>query len=330
LTMARKKHRKPKLSKSRWYWPFGSREKSSRSKRPSEFAPRLRIAAITIGLPLITASLAVGFIYMEKYVQACDAANPRYGTVIFENIPDWALTQPVRETFKEVLGQSQFPLNRTSARLVEERLSKLSWLYNIQARTDDDNIYVRTSCRTPSAVIKTAKGQFYLAIPATDDPLGSSGAENTLVVLDYLPLSKLNLLEITDAETHNMPSPGKNWLAEDAAAALTLIKALEEMDSRLCLEKPLINEITSVNVANFAGRKYPNDSKKPRIIILLKDGIEVFWGAAFGQAGAVLEANETEKLSKLYTFYREHNYTLQGSAKYIELRNPQTGIPRPQ
>lgn len=326
--MAGKKIKRTKQpGQKRRLWPFGSKEKSSRPKHSSPLAPKLRIAAITIGLPLIAAGLAVGFIYMEKYVSARDEQNPRYGTVIFENIPQWALTQPVRDAFKETLGQSQFQLNRTSARLVAERLNKLYWLYNIQARTDDDNIYVRASCRTPRAIIKTAKGQFYLAVPAPDDPLGASGAENVLVVLDYLPLPKLGLLEITGADTRSFPSPGKSWLADDASAAVALIKALEKMDSQLCPEKPLLNEAASVSVANFAGRKHRTE---PHIIIRLKDDTEVFWGAAFGQAGSVLEAGETEKLASLYTFYKEHNNTLLGQSKYIELRTPRTGIPRPQ
>jgi hypothetical protein len=65
-------------------------------------------------------------------------------------------------------------------------------------------------------------------------------------------------------------------------------------------------------------------------VLNVVDGTEIYWGAAWGQANVYLEADEKEKLAMLYQFFMDHQNTLQGAAKRIELRLPQDSIPRPR
>jgi len=98
------------------------------------------------------------------------------------------------------------------------------------------------------------------------------------------------------------------------------------MDEISTPEAPLLNEIASIDVSNFGGRK---SSRRPHIVLYAKDGTQVFWGAAYGESARYLEASEREKIAMLYQFYKDHS-TIQGKVKYIELRHPQEGIPRPK
>jgi hypothetical protein len=91
--------------------------------------------------------------------------------------------------------------------------------------------------------------------------------------------------------------------------------------------KPLLNEIESVDVSNFAARK---SRSAANIVLNVVDGTKVYWGAAWGQANVYFEADEKDKLARLYQFFMDHQNGLQGAAKYIELRWPQDSIPRPR
>ena len=91
--------------------------------------------------------------------------------------------------------------------------------------------------------------------------------------------------------------------------------------------KPLLDEIESIDVSNFAARKNRSASN---IILNVTDGTKVYWGAAWGQANVYFEADEKDKLARLYQFFMDHNNTLTGMAKYIELRWLEDSIPRPR
>ena len=98
------------------------------------------------------------------------------------------------------------------------------------------------------------------------------------------------------------------------------------MDQKASPDAPLLYEIASIDVGNLGGRK---NRSKPHIILYAKDGTQIFWGAAYGQAKIYLEAGENEKIASLYKFYDQHG-SVQGVARYIELRIPRKGLPRPE
>jgi hypothetical protein len=139
-----------------------------------------------------------------------------------------------------------------------------------------------------------------------------------------------------------VPPAGSQWFAEDAKAAVELLNWLYQMDLNFqqqreeqanstddvpqmqIPEKPLLDEIESIDVSNFDSRS------KPNIVLNAKGGVKIYWGAAWGQATVYLEEDEKTKMNRLYGHFMDHDNTFQGSAKYIELRWLEGGIPRPR
>lgn|GEM_PF-191853 len=335
--MAKKKLKiKKSASGKSWreWFSWGKRRQSrtAQAERRAQLWRRTKIAALSIFLPLLPAGLVVGFFYMEKYVQAQRAADPVLGSLMFINAPDWAYSEAMKKKLATAAGGGQFELKEGIAKIVADKLDKLAWLYNVTIRTTTRNVLVSASYRQPEAVVKSSKGQtYFVGLPAPGDPLigtNTDDNENTVFVLDYVEINKPPKIEITGfAETAKLAS-GAIWYASDVTAALKLIAALRGMDTKICPEKPLSDEIASIDISNFNGRK---SATAPHIILNLKDGkTQVNWGAAMGRSTSFIEASDIEKLTTFYTYYQSMKKNLQNKSKYIELRYPQSGIPRPQ
>jgi hypothetical protein len=312
------KLRKPKSSTSwrDWFsWAKRSQPRSARTEEKEKLSRRIKIAAMSIFLPLLPAGLVVGFFYMEKYVNAQQQAAPPTGPLVF-----------VRgQTETEVPG-SNYKLNKETAKTIAQELSSKTWLYNIQVETKSTKVVVYADYRIPAVFIKGADGKIvYIGTPAKNDPL--AGGENTLFVSDYT-VDTPPAIEVVGFVNKHAPTVGKVWQAPDVAAALQLLSKLKGMDDQICPRKPLRAEIASIDITNFEGRKAGPTSS--HIILKLKDGTPVYWGAALGKAASFFEAPDEEKLNRLYTFYQQNKYTLLGQAKTIELFQPMSGVPRPQ
>lgn len=329
------KIRKPKSGKSwrEWFsWGKRRESRSAQAERRAQFWRRVKIAAMSVILPLLPAGLVVGFFYMEKYVHAQRAADPVIGSLVFVNAPDWAYSEAMKKKLAAGAGGGQFELKEGAAQKVAENLSNLAWLYDVQVRTTTQNVLVSASFRQPEAVVKSSRGQTsFVGLPQDGDPLIGDKADdnaNTVFVLDYVEINKPPKIEIIGfAETAKL-APGVIWYASDVAAALRLIAAMKGMDDKICPEKPLRDEIASIDVSNFNGKK---NASAPHLILNLKDGkTQVNWGAAMGQSTRFMEASDIEKLATFYTYYQEKNKDLQNKSKYIELRFPKSGIPRPE
>jgi len=332
--VAKKKIKKPRSGKSwRDWFSWGKRKESraAREEKREQLYRRIKIAAMSIFLPLLPAGLVVGFFYMEKYVHARRAESPVYGSLEFVNAPEWAFTESMKKKLSEAAGGGQFELKESVAEAVGQRLGELPWLYNVHVRTTTHNVMVEAQYREPQAIIKTARGQTcYVGLPAPGDPLCGDNPDevNTVFVLEHVEIKKPPLIEIKGFADKMAPSAGKTWYASDVAAALKLIEKLRQMDEKVVKEKPLSNEISEIDVSNFNTKQ---GTSAPRIVLRLRDGkTQVNWGAPMGKSASQLEASDIEKLTTLYTFYRVNNNTLLNIVAFIELRYPQMGIPRPQ
>lgn len=331
--MAKKKLKlnKPKTGKDwkQWFsWLSRKDKRASRQAEPGLWKHRLKIAAMSIFLPLLPAAMIVGFFYLEKYVHQVESQNLRIGTLVFVHAPAWAHSEAMKSALSAAAGGTQFVLDEKTARQTAETLAAVTWLYDVQVKADAHNVLIEARYREPLAKIKTAAGkEWYVGKPAPDDPL--CGDENGVVILESLSIQKPPLVEIVNFNDKNLPSAaGKVWLSPDVRAALHLLAALEEMDKKVCAQKPLTEQLTAIDIANYDGRQ---SASQPHIVLHTKYGKQIYWGAAFGKASSTLEASETEKLTKLYTFYsQELKYKLDGPFQYIDLLRPQMGIPRPQ
>ncbi|OQY05644.1 MAG: hypothetical protein B6I25_05310 [Planctomycetales bacterium 4572_13] len=331
--MTRKKKKKGGLQS------FFAKKKKNRSKRKktASFVTGLKIALSILFLTILVAGGAIGLIYMDRYVNfnryVDNTGEPQTpdGSLKLMDPPIW-LNQEWVDTLIAAAGGRRFPLDQASAKAVAERLSTLSWLENVQVQTTPEYLTVKADYRRPVGWIRAGRNQkVYI--------------DTDMTVLDYIPVSTIPVIEIRGMASSGIPGPGQKWLADDAAAGVELLNWLYTMDLHFQHEKgesgegtasllekkipgkPLLDEIESVDVSNFAARKSRSASN---LVLTVTDGTRVYWGAAWGQANVYFEADEKDKLARLYQFFMDHGDTLTGTAKYIELRWPQDSIPRPR
>ena len=312
---------------------FSKKKKTKRSKRKNSdsFVTGLKVALSIMFLTILVAGGAIGLIYMDRYVKNTakvkapdESLKTKEGLLKLIGAPGW-LNPDWTSALIATAGGERFPLNEASAKNVADRLSTLSWLDNVQVQTTSEYLEVKANYRMPVALVRASRNRkVFLDVDMT--------------VLDYIPVTKIPVVEIKGLASTKIPEPGQKWLADDAAAAVELLNLLYLADlhfqqeqgsdtEKKTPEKPLLDELESIDVSNFAARK---SRSAPNIVLNVVDGTKVYWGAAWNQASVYFEADEKDKLARLYQFFMDHHNTLGGSAKYIELRWPQDSIPRPR
>lgn len=296
-----------------WFTTDAKPKRRTSKSKAVDWKRRMIVFGIIFGWISVGAGLSVGFYYMKQYIQKSGPAATHTGPMELVGPPEW-LGQEWLATITNVAGGGRFVLNEQSAAAVGQRLATLSWMHGIRVKTTPETLQVHAEYRRPAARVQLAGGQWvYL--------------DREMVVLDYLPLSAFPIVEIRGFNARSLPEPGSEFRSESAEAAIKLLEILEKMDQKCCPQKPLLGEIEAMDVSNYAGGK---SASRPHLVLRAQDGTEIHWGAAYGQSARFLEANEAEKLTKLYNFYRQNGSTLLGKVKYVELRTPQTERPRPQ
>ena len=308
-----KRRRRKKQNQVSWF-SFGAslRKKRKPTKAGKAVtAARNRIIFYVLAIACVLGAIGAGFFYLEKYVKAVSPVAAKFGPIELISPPDW-INSELTERISSIAGGRDFSLDESTAKIIALNLQSLSWLYDVTVQTTDKTIRVKAEYRKPVTMVKVSREQYYI--------------DEEMVVLDYLPISKLPIVEIKGISAKNIPSPGRVWLEDGIAAAVVLLKKLAEMDAGISSQKPLLYEIATIDVSNLGGRK---STGKPHIILNAKDGTQIFWGAAYGESARYLEAIEKEKIISLYNFYKEHGtIQLQGKIKYIDLRPPQNIMPR--
>ena len=328
--MAKKK--KTTRKKSGGLFGFFSKKKKGRRKaRSGSPSTGVKVTLSIMFLTVLAGGGAVGLIYLEQYVTiAAEKAVPD-GSLKLINPPSWLNQDWVDKLVKTADGK-RFPLNDASAQNIARRLESLSWLDNVRVQTTPEFLTVRADYRRPVAWVLTAdKEKVYL--------------DGNMYVLEYIPISGIPVVQIVGLASRAVPAAGQQWLADDAKAAVELLNWLNQMDRHFqsekekrdqsddttivqkIPEKPLLNEIESIDVSNFSA---PKNRSAPNIVFRVKGGVQVYWGAAWGQSAVYVEAPEKQKLARLYQWFVDHDNTLMGTAKHIELRWLEDSIPRPR
>ncbi|OHB54382.1 MAG: hypothetical protein A2Y12_05775 [Planctomycetes bacterium GWF2_42_9] len=296
--------------KSKKSW-FGFKKKLTKTEK-KERSKAVRNTLIIFSIIIVAVGLVIGFIYQERFVKQSYHFGEKQLDLEITNAPDWIspeLDREIGESAKK--GGDIFILNEATARRVGENLRPLAWLYNVQVSVGSKSIVVNADFRKPIALVTANDGWYYL--------------DEKAVVLDYVPVSKLTIVEISGVPAHQLSarSIGETWQREDVTAAIELIELLDKMDKQVQPNKPLLAEIKSIDMSNFNGRR---STSQPHIVFYAKDGTEIRWGARIGQWHKNLEAKDEEKLAILYNTYKEYG-TIQIRAaqkgSFIDLTRPQ-------
>ncbi len=305
--MARRKRKKSKTKR------ISFRAGSLRKKNKQEtdwFGPRLiNILKVSVVICVLT-GIVVGIVFLEKYVKKTVPGPQESVSLELANVPEWVSGELQAKIFVAAGGQT-FRLDEGAAQLVAENLTSAVWLDEVKVQTKHDRLRIEGRWRRPLALVKSGLHKFYV--------------DAELVVLDFVPVPRLPIVTITGLPLIKTPPAGKVWQRDDLTAAVAVLDLLDRRDQQNPSVKPLLYEIDSIDVGNFEGREV---ARLPHIVLYAKDKTQIIWGAEVGKWQRYLESTDEEKLAKLYSYYKEHG-TLLGSAKYINLRDPQDNIPLP-
>jgi len=258
------------------------------------------------------AAAGVGLLFLDKYVKTAVPVAESQGPIELVSPPDW-LSDELKERIIATAGagHNDFQLNNDAARSVAQNLTPLAWLEEFQVQTTGRAIQIKADIRKPVAMIKIGHEKFYV--------------DENLVVLDYMPMPRLPIVPVIGVQALKVPPAGRPWQRDDLQAAVALLALLHKMDAMVAVKQPLINQIQSVDVSNFQGRR---DRREPHILLYAIDETQIIWGAEPGSSQQYMEAREDEKLAMLYSFYEE-NTPPANRVKYIELRYPRKRVPQP-
>lgn len=279
-------------------------------------AGELHLTGILKGFAAVCAvgAIVLGIVYWDRFIKEGASASEDTVALEIRAVPAW-----VNEALKEKLSAVAradglgLQLDDTAARRVQQNIQELfPWLDGATVRTMHDRLVIEGRWRKPVVFVKWGLDSFYV--------------DRELVVLDFVEMPHLTITKVRGlAVMAKGPVLGQVWERDDLAAAVELVELLGEWDRRKTPDKPLLDEIAAIDVSNYEGT---DNSRLPHIVLYTTDNTEVIWGAELGKWQRHLEANDAEKLAKLYAHYKEYG-TLLGEVKYINLRDPQDRINLP-
>jgi hypothetical protein len=268
----------------------------------------LKILAMVGGL----GAIIVGLAFLNQYIERRNETANQTSELKLVDAPAW-----INDALKEKIysaaraGGEDFKIDEQVAASVQQNIATfVPWLDDVSVQATHDSLLISGRWRKPIGLVEIGR-KYYV--------------DSEQVVLDYVPIESLPIVKITGLISERVPQPGDVWEKDDLAAAVDILYRLDRMDSLVTAEKPLLFEVESIDVTNFEGR---HSRSRPHIELYAKDGTRIVWGAEIDKWSEHLEVTDTEKIGRLYNFYKTHG-TLLGTAKYINLCDPQDYIPQP-
>jgi len=306
----RKKTKKSKSSKSGLRL-YTKKKKARRKIALQDIKIFLQVAALVA----VLGAVGVGFVFLDQHNKRKAGLLTSRAKLELVDVPGWVNERLQDKIYAAATANGvDLTNNETAAKAVQQNISELvSWVSQVTVQTTHDKLVVSARWRRPIVMIKRGLQQFYV--------------DDEMMVLDYVPISGLAVVEVTNLS--GLPSPvyaGEALENRELASAVEIILRLGSMDELLAAKRGLLYEIKSINLGNFDGRI---SAEAPQIVFYATDGTEIIWGAPLGQWQRHFEATDEQKLAKLYGYYKEHGTILEG-AKYINLREPGQAVPLPE
>jgi preprotein translocase subunit SecE len=299
------------MAKKSKFWSSSQKELTKTEQKQRSAA--LRTTVIIFAFIAIFVAIGAGLMFLERYIKGKLNLSEKTIPIQLVDFPDWGDTE-LKQKIISTAGKSpnDFKLTEDAAIRIGENLVTLAWLYDVKVQVSNNAITVSAKYRKPVGLVTDHDLQFYI--------------DSEIVVLDYVPIRKLPVVEITGVPGHLLTwrNVGTKWPRDDVAAAVELLVLLGRMDSEVVPNKPLLAEIKSIDMSNFNGRRSPS---QPHIVLYAKDGTEIKWGAKKGEWQRHLEAKDEEKLTLLYNTYQElGTVQLRAAQKgsFIDLTRSQT------
>jgi hypothetical protein len=291
---------------SSWKSNRRAREKRLAAIRNWNWVAIMKVAAAICFLAASGAFLR----YAEGYVNA--ATPTPEGSLYLVGVPDWAKWD-LQNRVAEFAGGTRFPLMEDTASVLARHLAPMSWLHDVHIRVTHNSVLVSAQWRKPVVMIELRETSSKIYV------------DQDLVVMDYMPMPHLPIVEAKGVSLDVVPLSGQKFDQGDLSSAVELALLLSQADAAYAPKTPLLEQIASIDVGNYKGRK---NARAEHIGLFTKDGTQIIYGAEIGEYTKHGEASDQEKLASLYGYYKESG-SFGAEVKYINLRNPQGKVYQP-
>lgn len=178
-----------------------------------------------------------------------------------------------------------------------------------------DTLEVDCDFRAPVALVKW--GQYYWLVDNDGYLLPEQYTANQL---DKITVGRdgRTSLRVIDGVRQPPPESGRRWVGGDLAAGLDLVK--------LFYGKLFLDEVTAVDVSNFAGRIKRGD---PQLVLQTRYGTQIWWGRPLNTKDFFVEVSTARKLEILRAVVQKQG-RIDANQAYLDVRYDDLLIPSTQ
>jgi hypothetical protein len=276
-----------------------------------------------IGLVVLVGAIAGGLVGLQRYVEK----NVTYPTgpakVVLKDRPVW-----MSDYLAEQIAAIAKPKGTNSAfdrqLLVDsaEALKRNPWVKQVHSvrrvygERPGDTIEIDAEYRAPVALVQW--GQYLWLVDAEGIKLPEQ-FNLTQDAIRKIIIGRDGHVNIRVIEGVKRPpsESGKKWVGDDLSAGLDLVKLL--------YGKPYAEEIISVNVSNFGGRK---DAREAQLVLKTRYNTEVRWGQPVNPKDFYVEVQAAQKLARLEKIVEQYKRVDAGQ-QWVDIRFDQVTYPLP-
>ncbi len=291
----------------------------------ARFRKRVAIAALLV---MTLAAAVAGYRAAWRYVRTELVFQSNPPTVVLKNRPVW-----MSDFLAEQIAIVARPLGTHSAldhqalvdsfNLLKSDLRISPWIKQIRqvrlmyGHKPGDTLLLDCQYRAPVAMVRWGEYFWLVDEQAVQLPGPFTAAQLPRVMLGQNGLMNIRLIE---GVKNAPPGAGRRWSGEDVLAGLDMVKLL--------YLKPYAEEIMSVDVSNFAGRKSERDSHLVLKTKYTSPPSEIRWGRALRDADAFIEVSSERKLDALENVWRQY-HRVDANQPWIDIRYDKITHPLP-
>jgi hypothetical protein len=288
-------------------------------------APRARrkwpaVLPHLVAMVMVAGGLVLVVIATKRYVDQQIAAPVGPLNIVLMNKPAWMsdfLAQQISATVPRASGSTfdrDLLVEATKALQANPWVRDVHQVRRVYGQRPGDTLEVDCEFRAPIALVQW--GEYYWLVDGDGVKLPEQFTANHVPRIVMGRDGKLNI-RIIEGVKQPPSSTGKQWTGQDLVAGLGMVKLL--------YGKPYAEEIVSVNVANFSGRK---DSQEAQIILRTKYATEVRWGLPLDAKDFFAEVPVSQKLDDLAAVKQQYGRVDAGQP-WIDIRYDKVTYPSP-
>jgi hypothetical protein len=278
-----------------------------------EAAQWVRQGLVRGGIALfLLAAVVVALHNAKRHVDRGVAFHPRPPAIVLKDRPVWMsdyLARQIVQVAQPVGAHSSFDhqllVDVAAALKGNPWIKKVRAVRRAYSHSPGDTIEVDCEYRVPLALVHWQ--DYYWLVDSDGVKLPEQFNAQQLPHVVNGRGGKLQF-RVIQGVTEPPVESGRRWPGDDLAAGLELAKYL--------YGQPFTEEVTRVDVSNFAGRR---DAKEAQIVLLTRRGSEIRWGRPINARDFFVEVSVAQKLNYLRRVWEQFGRVDAGQA-WIDIR----------